>query len=384
MRGPSRREVVERSLAAAFVTLSRCGGNTPCVGVDDPIPGATLVGLLPFLDDTGAALEVDHGAELDARFTTDLSTLTGDSPVIPTERFYVRTGPSPLLDLADDWVIRVRGLATAVDLRLVDLLDLVEDQGAVLLECSGNSSTAQFGLMSAATFAGIPLPRLLERLSIDPAATRLRIGGFDEYPLLSGTSTAGCAWVYTFDQLADAFFAVEMNGEPLTVEHGFPVRLVLPGWYGCCCTKWVDELVFVDEDEPATSQMIEFAVRTEQEQVWTLAREYTPATIDQVAVPVRVEQWRTADGGTVYRVVGLMWGGDVPTDTLQISFGGAFEPVQSCPRPADNRTWTLWSHTWAPRRPGDYDIVLRIDDPTIRTRRLDRGWYLRSVRVTDV
>jgi hypothetical protein len=146
----------------------------------------------------------------------------------------------------------------------------------------------------------------------------------------------------------------------------------------------VDELVFVDEDEPATSQMIEFAVRTEQEQVWTLAREYTPATIDQVAVPVRVEQWRTADGGTVYRVVGLMWGGDVPTDTLQISFGGAFEPVQSCPRPADNRTWTLWSHTWAPRRPGDYDIVLRIDDPTIRTRRLDRGWYLRSVRVTDV
>jgi hypothetical protein len=59
-------------------------------------------------------------------------------------------------------------------------------------------------------------------------------------------------------------------------------------------------------------------------------------------------------------------------------------PVDDCPMPASSTNWTLWSHLWRPDAPGRYAIVLRVNDPAIRTRRLDIFFYTREVTIEDV
>ena len=122
----------------------------------------------------------------------------------------------------------------------------------------------------------------------------------------SVSSVPGAAWVFRRDDLerAGAFLAIGMNNSDLPPEHGAPVRLIVPNWYGCTCIKWLSRIDVVDDDEPASSQMREFAARTHQHGIPALAYEYEPAVIDVAAVPVRVERWRV-QGSIVYRVVGI-------------------------------------------------------------------------------
>ena len=262
-------------------------------------------------------------------------------------------------------------------------------QGTVLLECSGNGRRRAFGLLSAAEWSGVPLAEVLERAQVLDSATRVLISGVDRHSNVAERS-AGASWVFTFDQLAatGAFLATRMNGAPLPPDHGAPVRLVMPGWYGCTMAKWVEEIRLVGDEEPATAQMKEFAGRTHQDGVPELACDYRPGEMDQTGMPVRIEQWRVDGGsrpGLEYRVVGVMWGGDRQTDAFSIRFGDdtPCEPIEAYAQ-TTNRTWTLWSHTWRPSRPGTYRITLNVDDPAIRTRRLDRGYYARTVEIVDV
>ena len=182
-----------------------------------------------------------------------------------------------------------------------------------------------------------------------------------------------------------------MNGAPLPRDHGFPVRLIVPGWYGCASIKWVNRIDLVPDDEPSTSQMREFATRTHQPFDSPItgppppARDFVPAVIDTAAMPTRVEKW-ILNGRVTYRVIGIVWGGATPTDALAIRFkaGQPWVPVDDCPRPASSLTWSLWSHTWNPDQPGRYQIVLKVTDPSIRTRRLDLFFYVREIQIDEV
>jgi hypothetical protein len=146
----------------------------------------------------------------------------------------------------------------------------------------------------------------------------------------------------------------------------------------------VNRVELLGEDAVATSQMREFAARTHQSGTPALAREFTPAVIDHAAMPVRIEKW-VVDGRLVYRVVGIMWGGSKPTSALDIRFKAdqPFVRVTDCPLPASTTTWSLWSHLWRPQTPGRYQMVLRIDEPGARTRRLDLYYYAREVDVDE-
>ncbi len=354
----------------------------------DPFEGGTLLGTVPLLSAGTAPLETLSGAGLDGRLYTDLSTLTPETLVTPNDQFYVRTRMPDRIDLATPWRIRAAGLiGSPREIGLDELEPLVAPMPTTLLECSGNGDFAHFGMLSAAEWDGVPMTRALELLDVRPEATRVLVSGFDQHSQPSERSTPGASWVFTFDDLEryGAFLATRMNGAPLPPDHGFPVRLVVPRWYGCTCVKWVDEIRLVDDAEPATDQMREFASRTHQDGVPELARDYLPATIDQAAMAVRVEKWRVG-GALLYRVVGVMWGGYEVTDALVIAFRGTdpFVPVDVCPAQATNQTWTLWSHAFRPPASGTYDIELRIDDPSIPTRRLDARFYVRSVTIDEV
>ncbi len=399
LQSPTRREFIRNWLAASLplVRLSyseRIGAADqgtrlvqPCG--PDPLAGWKLQGTVPF-DEPGDAIRFGtlEGSGLDARLLTDLSLLSPQTLVTPTEQFYIRTAYPDLLDPPDPWVISINGLVRRpVTVPLPALVSDARPLGTFLMECAGNSQAGRFGLMSAATWSGVPMMDVLARVELLPAATRVLVSGYDGHSGSPLTSVAGASWIFTLEQLrsSGAFLATEMNGQPLTKDHGYPIRLFVPRWYGACCIKWVNEITLVDDEAPATTQMREFATRTFQSGQPGLAREYKPASLDLAAMPIRIEQWRR-DGRVAYRIVGVVWGGTEPADSLQIRFnpGQQYAPVTVCPAPTTNDTWTPWSHVWKPGERGRYRIVLNAADPSIRTERLDVYFYAREVVIDEI
>lgn len=386
----SRRQFLKQSLGVGGVAMLRCGGDSggngaPCA---NPFASGKRLADIPFFDESGANLNTAMGAGLKGRLFTDLSTLTPETLVTPNENFYIRTRASDLLDTTSPWNIQVDGLVeNDITLTLESLATAVKPMPTTLLECSGNSDGASFGLISAANWSGIALADVLASVKPQPSATRVLVAGFDQYSTPPGSSVVGASWIFTLDEIAQhgAFLATEMNGVPLPLDHGFPVRLIMPGWYGCTCIKWVNQLTLLDESALSTEHMREFAGRTHQDGTPKLARDFLSASMDQAAMPVRVEKWRL-DGAIAYNVVGISWGGYEVTDKLAIRFGKGepYVPVDICPDPTTNRTWSLWSYAWTPAAPGVYSIHLIVDDPDIPTRRLDTGYYIRSVAIDEV
>ena len=352
-------------------------------GVSDcPEADGALLELIPFIGETDREIGVLVDDGLDGRLVHDISAIDEDTLITPTEDFFIRTA-APTLP-SGTWTIRIRGLVeTEADLTLEDL-PAAEDIGVVMMECSGNTSYGGFGLLSAATWRGVPMSAVLDSIKMLPAGTRVKVSGVDDHPPAAGSSIAGAAWVFTSRQLQDAILAIEMNGEPLTEDRGAPIRLLVPGWYGCVCIKWVDEIEIVDDDEPATSQMQEFATRTHQTGTPALARDYIAASMDLSAVPVRVEKWRI-DGAIRYRVVGIVWGGSATDGPLMIGFDDEdYAEVEVCPARPGDWTWALWSYWWTPSQIGRTILTMKIDDASVQTHRLDSGWYWRTVDIDEV
>jgi DMSO/TMAO reductase YedYZ molybdopterin-dependent catalytic subunit len=343
---------------------------------------ARLLGTVPLSNSGGTAstpLERLLGSGLDARLFTNLSTVDrrdSSTLIIPNDRFYIRTAAP-----AD--TTGARGFSRTIGLDAGDVERLRVTVGPYVMECAGNADPANFGLISAARWGGVPMNAMLDRMRAR-ANARVLVGGADD-PGPSMTSIPGASWIFTRDQLDRALLASRMHDQPLSPHHGSPIRLVIPGWYGCACIKWVNQIALVPDDEPATTQMREFAARTHQDGQPRLARDYAAATIDTAAIPVRVEKW-TSGGRIEYRITGILWGGSKPTNALSIRFrtGGPWAKIDDCPLPESTLTWTAWTHTWRPTETGRYQIVMRVDDPSIRTRRLDLFYYVREVDIDEI
>src|ERR1700683_1644110 len=347
--------------------------------------GGKLLGTVEFYGEGKPPMDQPLGEELDGRLFTDLSKMTPNDAVIPTDRFYIRTRGSQLLDLRKPWVIRLGAANAPVTIAMEDLMHGTQPQGVHLMECAGNSLSAHFGMLGVADWEGVPIASVLNRLS-SGTGNRVLISGFDTYATKSTTSTPGASWIFTREQLLDAgaFLATKMNGQLLTRDHGAPVRLIAPNWYGCTCIKWLNEISFTDDAAPATSQMKEYASRTHQHGMPDLARDYEPAVLDPAAMPIRIEKWSAA-GRVKYRVVGIVWGGAEPVKNLMIDVdpAGKSFPVEIA-RAATSRSWGFWTFAWAPEKPGRYVLRMRVADTGVRTRRLDSGFYSRTVEIKDV
>lgn len=387
----TRREMLRTSLTAGGVALAsihEMGLSPFLIGATKNVfQGGKYLGLVEFAGEGPIPLGMPMGEGLDGRQYTDLTAAGREHAVISNDRFYIRTRASALLDVSKPWAIKVRGLVRQpTKITMADLRKTSKPAGLHLMECSGNVRDAHFGMLSVADWAGARVSEILNSVKIEKAATRVMISGFDQYPAESLTSTPGASWIFTMDDLSSskAFFATAMNGAPLPKDHGAPVRLVLPGWYGCTCIKWVDEISFIGEDAAATSQMREFATRTTQPGEPELAREYRPALIEQAAMPVRVEKW-LVDRRIKYRVNGIAWGGSRLVNGLEIRFNRDedFVPVDDFQQTV-NDPWSFWTHSWAPARRGIYFIQLRVKDGSVPARRLNAGHYVRSIDITEI
>jgi len=101
-------------------------------------------------------------------------------------------------------------------------------------------------------------------------------------------------------------------------------------------------------------------------------------------MPIRIEKWSVA-GNIKYRVVGIAWGGSRPVEVLQIRFNPDedYAPVDNFHQ-VSNDPWTFWTHNWSPKAPGTCFIHLSVKRPAVEARRLDSGYYVRSVEITEV
>ncbi len=391
----TRRQVLGTLAAAGAATLvdpgevlARLAADVPCSGA---APAGELLGTLPLFRDRSQVQPFGQkisGEGLDARLLTDLSILEPNKLITPNELAFIRTEiPAAAAAHQGPWTIDTSGLlAKEGTLALDDLVRGSTEMGPHLFECSGNGNPSNFGLMSVAEWEGIPLADVVARLKPSEEATGVLVSGFDHIGQLSQRSIVGASWVFplaSLDRLG-AFLAVRMNGKPLPADHGKPVRLVVPGWYGCSWIKWVNEIRLVGSDEPATTQMVEFAGRTHQTGPHKFARDYAPADIQTAATPVRVEK-RRIPSGLEYRIVGIVWGGTRPVDRLAIRFtkDDEFTPFTICPTPKTHTMWSLWEYRWRPTAPGTYDIALKVPDASVPQRRLETGYYLRQVRIDE-
>jgi DMSO/TMAO reductase YedYZ molybdopterin-dependent catalytic subunit len=396
----SRREVLRAGTAWGALTLTghtaglleSLAAQTICPELG---PLGELVGVLPFLGERAAITPLGRlvgGEGLDARLFTDLSQLQPDRLITPTPQVFVRTaGPKDVpRHVIEDWSVRIGTTLRSAD--VVTARTLIKESkpmGAHLIECAGNSDPQNFGLMSVTEWDGVSVGLPLDKVGTREKGAGLLISGWDHEGQASARSVPGASWIFATGTLEKmgAFIATRMNGEPLPIDHGAPLRLVVPGWYGCSWIKWVNAITIVKDDEPPTSQMQEFAARTHQDRVPARALDYAAPVIDLAATPIRVEK-RRRDGRLEYRVVGIVWGGQSPAERarLLIRFNPneSFKPFAVCPTPTTHRTWSLWEYRWRPTQPGPYSIVLQAASPDIRARRLDLSFYIRRVLIDEV
>ncbi|MEB3329892.1 MAG: sulfite oxidase [Candidatus Sericytochromatia bacterium] len=172
-----------------------------------------------------------------------------DGALTPNRHFFVRSHhDEPALDAAT-WRLRVEGLVERPeDLTLADLKALPRHEVTAVLQCSGNGRAFhrprvpgvpwERGAVGNARWAGARLRDVLARAGVQPGAAHVVLQGVDR-PVLPTTPRFGRSLPLAKALHPDTLLAYEMNGEPLPMLHGHPVRVVAPGWVGDDWVKWL-------------------------------------------------------------------------------------------------------------------------------------------------
>lgn len=367
-------------LGGAFLVAGRKGWSAPPAG---PVPA----GAYDFVGEGDPPLERLIGSGPDARRFSDLSRIRLDGTAPADSPFFVRTGPPRGLPARADWSINILGLgSTTPGLRLPEIEAASRPRGFSVLECSGNDPGGRFGLLGGAHWEGALLGDLFRALrrrgGVAGSPAWVRVTGWDEGPLSPGDRPEA-SWIFSEKDLlaAKAFLATGINGAALPSENGGPVRLMIPGWYGCACIKWVRSMEWLDGDPPATPFMREYAGRTHQDGIPATAGAFRPAIMQWGALPIRVERHVKA-GRAGYRVIGLAWGGDKTETPLQIRIGSGDwqDVIVRAPR-RTHAGWSVWTYRWEPAAAGEYPIRLRVPGAKRGSLRSDGDWYLRICRI---
>lgn len=290
--------------------------------------------------------------------------------ITSTPQFYVRSHFAvPDIDVRE-WTLHIDGLvATSLKITFQDLLDIPPHRLRATLECAGNGRTAfqpecpgepwQYGAVSTAEWTGAPLRALLERAGIADEARELVAEGADRGTVdVRGGPISFARSVPIKTALhPDTLLAYQMNGEPLTPAHGFPVRLLVPGWYGMASIKWLTRLT-------ATSDVFDGYYQVDR---YVLAYPGVSETTPLGRMAVRSVIVEPADGAVVDReetlIRGYAWSGSSPVERVDVSTDGGFSwheaSLTSAPEPY---AWRSWERRWRPERPGEAIISSRARD----------------------
>jgi DMSO/TMAO reductase YedYZ molybdopterin-dependent catalytic subunit len=352
--------------AAGFGALA----SDPSAAAPTTVPPSPIVKpLLP-------AWFVDHGNNAEMRW----DSVSGRDYRTPNERFFVRDHTStPLID-AKTWRLRVFGaglrgapdLEHAIEFDYRQLRALPSHEIEALIECAGNGrryfagqqgtptpgTPWGLGAIGLARWRGVLLSQVLHRAGIRDDAVDVMPQGLDASYVCAGVDHGRVRRPLPVQKaLDDVLLAYEMNGEPLPPDHGFPVRLVVPGWVGVASIKWVGQIEvsdrpltspwnttwyrFTGPDYPDGSPLTTPTVRSAFELAW------------DARLPV----------GVVTTLTGRSWSGNAPIRRVDISTDGGrqWQPAH-LHGPNRRDGWVRWQLPWRPTTPGPHVLMARAID----------------------
>jgi DMSO/TMAO reductase YedYZ molybdopterin-dependent catalytic subunit len=302
-------------------------------------------------------------------FNAEAAPAALDAAITTVPDFYVRTN----LQVPDvhpaDWRLTVDGLVDdSLELSLDDLASLPTRAFTCTIECAGNNRTRLapitegepwgLGAISTAVFEGVPLDTILDRARVRAGTVELRFEGADR-----GTPrgrTDEIAYERSLP-LADAvghdvLLATTMNGAPLTAEHGAPVRLLVPGWYGMASVKWLRRIEAIDHPLEAHYQTRQYRYYRDE----AFGAPGTPAVRT-----MRINSMITspAGGDTLgpgpHEIRGAAWCGEAPVVAVEVSVdAGRWRPAELL-EDAGPHAWRRWRFDWAGGPAGRHSIRSR-------------------------
>jgi DMSO/TMAO reductase YedYZ molybdopterin-dependent catalytic subunit len=311
---------------------------------------------------------------------------TLDGFITPTERFYVRCHfPIPEID-ERAWQLKIEGQVNdPVQFSLEELRQLTSQTITATLECAGNGRVFlvpkvkgvqwELGAVGNAEWTGVPLRHLLKRAGIKADAREVVLEGADKGTIAELPRPAGQIHFARSLPLAkamdDVLLAWEMNGRPLTAAHGFPLRAIVPGWYGMASIKWLQRIIVTDQPFNGYYQTVDYAFWRRDGAGPTLV----PLTEMQAKAQIaRPENGETILAGGKYLIRGAAWSGESEVSKVEISFDGAKSWREATlAGDAKRNSWRLWRLDWNSPELGKHTLLARATDSHGRVQPLERN-----------
>ena len=317
-------DVYPASTCAGVVASGGCGAAMPAV--DAAIPALDPEEACQQAIDGGLVVHRAHPLNCE----TSIPALIG-GVVMPNPRFYVRNHfQIPKLD-ESSWRLKVGCLVERpLSLSLRDLMKMPSQSCFVTLECAGNGRSMlsprvngeqwNLGAVSTAEWTGVPLMEVLDRAGVKPSGREVVFRGADNGRLDVSSEPIRFERSLTMDDVhgSDSLLAYAMNGEALPIQHGYPLRLVVPSWYAVASVKWLNEIDVISE--PFRGHYQTEAYLFEWQRGGQLVRE--PVSLQRVRSlitepepDIEVEQGELP-------VRGVAWSGAAPIARVEVSIGG--------------------------------------------------------------
>lgn len=322
-----------------------------------------------------------------------------DSWLTPTDQFYVRSHFSVPSLQSEAWSLRVEGhVEHPFEIGYDELSNLESRTLPVLLECAGNGRVflqpQQAGLrweqggVGNAEWTGTSLSNLLERAGVKEGAVEVILEGHDQGKI-GAPGPAGeipFARSLPLDKALqpETLLAWQMNGAALPPAHGFPVRAIIPGWYGMASVKWLKRIVVTDRPFEGYFQTFSYTIwQRSADGFATLAPISEIAVKSQIARPMSRE---SVAAGSTCTIHGAAWTGESEIAKVEVSTdGGQSWKSAELDEQSARYAWRLFHFQWqVPAMPGDRVLMARATDAAGRTQPLERNEDLRDSMISHV
>jgi sulfane dehydrogenase subunit SoxC len=283
------------------------------------------------------------------------------------------------------WRLEVGGrVATPLTLALDEIKARPSKTLTVTLECAGNGrallsprALSQPWLTEAvgtAEWTGTPLAPILGEAGVEQGAVEVVFTGLDRG--VQGDVEHLYERSLPLDETRrhEMLLAYEINGQPLPPQHGFPLRLIAPGWYGMTHVKWLQTITVVAEPFRGWQQDVAYRLRnSEEEQGSPVTRILPRALMIPPGIPDFLSRQRFVDPGPCV-LEGRAWSGWAPVERVEVSTdGGSTWSDAILGKPLSEYAWRGWTYEWDAGA-GDYELSCRASDASGQTQPVAAEW----------
>lgn len=267
-------------------------------------------------------------------------------------------------------------------LSLEDLRSRQSVTMAVMMECSGIgrahlsprpiSAPWHDEAVGCAEWMGTPLRLLLEEAGLLDDVVEILFTGDDRGIEGDVEQNFERSLPLTDALYGEVLLAYGMNGQPLPPQHGSPLRVIVPEWYGMASVKWLKSITAINEPFEGFQQAVRYRYRHSEDEPGTpVTRKHPHALMVPPGIPDFLSRTRHVGVGRT-PVEGRAWSGFGPVERVEFSSDGGrtWEEVE-LGEPVGRYAWRPWSFEWEARESGEYELCVRAMDATGRTQAAD-------------